>query len=154
MSRASATVTVPGRAVQAERVWYDPSRWASWIEGFGHVISLDDNWPRKGARRLWDSRPGGRGRVSERVLAYEMRIGQTLAFEDARMEGTQRVTFEPQPDSVKITLSLEYRLKQRDLLAPFFNLLIVRRRESDSLRRTLRRFATELAAERQFGGPR
>jgi Polyketide cyclase / dehydrase and lipid transport len=154
VSRVSATITVPGRAVQAERVWYDPSRWASWIDGFGHVVSLDDGWPRKGARRVWESPPGGRGRVSERVLAYEMRIGQTLAFEDGRMEGTQRVSFEPQPDSVKITLSLEYRLKQRDLLAPLGNLLLVRRRESDVLRRTLRRFATELAAERQFGRPR
>ena len=153
MSRTSATITVPGRAVQAELVWYDPSRWASWIEGFGHLVSLDDSWPNKGARRLWDSPPGGRGRVCERVLAYEMRTGQTLAFEDAQMEGTQRVTFEPQPDSVKITLTLDYRLKEQDFLAPFYN-LFARRRHSDVLRRTLRRFATELAAERQFGSPR
>jgi hypothetical protein len=118
VSRVSASITVPGRAVQAERVWYDPSRWASWIEGFGHVVSLDDSWPRKGARRLWDSLPQGRGRVSERVVAYEMRTGQTLAVEDGRMEATQRVSFEPQPDSVKITLSLEYRLKDRNVLTP------------------------------------
>jgi hypothetical protein len=150
VSRASATITVPGRAVEAERVWYDPTRWASWIEGFGHLVSLDDSWPRRGARRLWDSPPGGRGRVAERVVGYEMRTGQTLAFEDGRMEGTERVVFEPQPDSVKITLVLEYRLKERDLLAPF----VMRRRQTDALRRTLRRFASELAAERQFGSPR
>jgi hypothetical protein len=153
VSRATATITVPGRAVEVERVWYDPSRWASWIEGFGHVVSLDESWPRRGARRLWDSLPQGRGRVSERVVAYEMRTGQTLAFEDGRMEGTERVVFEPQPDSVKITLILEYRLKERDFLAPVFTLM-GRRRESDALRRTLRRFASELAAERQFGTPR
>jgi hypothetical protein len=69
------------------------------------------------------------------------------------MEGTERVVFEPQPDSVKITLILEYRLKERDFLAPVFTLM-GRRRESDALRRTLRRFASELAAERQFGTPR
>jgi Polyketide cyclase / dehydrase and lipid transport len=154
VSRATATITVPGRAVEAERVWYDPSRWASWIEGFGHVVSLDDSWPRRGARRLWDSAPGGRGRVSERVVAYEMRMGQTLAFEDGRMEGTERVVFEPQPDSVKITLVLEYRAKQRDMWWPGVDLLIGRRRQTDALRRTLRRFASELAAERQFGTPR
>jgi Polyketide cyclase / dehydrase and lipid transport len=154
MGRVSANITVPGRAVQAERVWYDPSRWASWIEGFGHVVSLDDSWPRKGSRLLWESPPQGRGRVSERVVAYEMRIGQTLAVEDGRMEATQRVSFEPQPDSVKITLALEYRLKDRNLLTPVVDLLFVRRALGDSLRRTLRRFASELAAERQFGAPR
>jgi hypothetical protein len=154
MGRVSATITVPGRAVQAEHVWYDPSRWASWIDGFGHVVSLDDSWPHKGARRVWDSPPGGRGRVSERVIAYEMRTGQTLAVEDGRLEGTLRVTFEPQPDSVKITLSLEYRLKDREVLPLVWEPLWGRRREAESLRRTLRRFASELAAERQFGSPR
>ena len=154
MSRATATITVPGRAVEAERVWYDPTRWASWIEGFGHVVSLDDSWPRKGSRLLWDSPPQGRGRVSERVVAYEMRMGQTLAVEDGRLEGTQRVTFEPQPDSVNITLTLEYRLKERNPLTPVIDLLFIRRAQTDALRRTLRRFASELAAERQFGTPR
>jgi hypothetical protein len=83
-----------------------------------------------------------------------MRTGQTLEVEDGRMEGTQRVTFEPQPDSVKITLTLEYRLKEPDLLGLLLYPLVNRRRESDSLRRTLRRFSSELAAEKQFGSPR
>jgi hypothetical protein len=154
VTRVSATITVPGRAVHAERVWYDPARWASWIDGFGHVVSLDDDWPRKGARRLWDSPPQGRGRVSETVLAYEMRIGQSLEVEDARLSGTQSVTFEPQPESVKITLTLDYRLKDRNLITPLVDLLFIRRALNDSLRRTLRRFNSELAAERQFGGAR
>jgi hypothetical protein len=154
VTRVSASITVPGRAVHAERVWYDPSRWASWIDGFGHVVSLDDGWPRKGARRLWDSPPEGRGRVSETVLSYEMRMGQSLAVEDARLEGTQTETFEPQPDSVKVTLALEYRLKDRNLITPLVDLLFIRRAMTDSLRRTLRRFNSELAAERQFGGAR
>ena len=67
------------------------------------------------------------------------------------MEGTERVVFEPQPDSVKIMLTLEYRLKERDLWWPGVDLLFGRRRQADALRRTLRRFASELAAERQFG---
>jgi Polyketide cyclase / dehydrase and lipid transport len=154
VTRVAANITVPGRAVAAERVWYDPARWASWIDGFGHVVSLDGDWPRKGARRLWDSPPDGRGRVSETVLTYEMRMGQSLAVEDSRLEGTQRVTFEPQPESVKITLALEYRLKDRNLLSPLVDLLFIRRAMTDSLRRTLRRFNSELAAERQFGGAR
>jgi hypothetical protein len=82
-----ATTTVPGRVVDAEALWYDPHRWAAWIDGFGHVAKLEGDWPQAGARLLWDSRPQGRGRVSERVTEYEARTGQTLAVEDARLEG-------------------------------------------------------------------
>jgi hypothetical protein len=59
-----ATTTVPGRVVDAEELWYDPHRWAAWIDGFGHVAKLEGDWPHAGARLLWDSRPQGRGRVS------------------------------------------------------------------------------------------
>jgi hypothetical protein len=149
-----ASITVPGRAVEAERVWYDPVRWPSWIDGFGRVVSLDDSWPRKGSRLVWDSPPGGGGRVVERVTAYEMRSGQTVAIEDARLDGVRAVVFEPRPDSVGVTLRLEYSLKERSPLAPVADLLVVRRSLGESLRRTLRRFASELAAERQFGPAR
>ena len=44
----------PGRAVEAEALWYDPHRWAAWIDGFGHVVELDGDWPRRGARLVWD----------------------------------------------------------------------------------------------------
>ena len=78
-----ASIIVPGRAVEAEQLWYDRSRWPSWIDGFGKIVSLDDQWPQSGARLLWDSRPGGRGRVIERVTRYEPRLGQTLEIEEA-----------------------------------------------------------------------
>ena len=154
MGRVKASVTVPGRAAQAEAVWYDRSRWASWIDGFGHLKSLEGSWPDAGSRRVWDSRPGGRGRVVEQVERYESRVGQVLRVEDERLEGTQEVRFEPAPDSVKITLSLDYTLKERSALTPVQDLLTVRRPLTDSLRRTLRRFASELAAEKQFGSAR
>ena len=76
MPRVSASTVVPGRVVEAEELWYDPNRWAAWIDGFGHVNKLEGEWPQVGARLLWDSRPQGRGRVSERVAAYEPRSGQ------------------------------------------------------------------------------
>jgi Polyketide cyclase / dehydrase and lipid transport len=154
VGRVRASVTVPGRAAQAEAVWYDPSRWASWIDGFGHLVSLDGPWPEPGARRVWDSPAGGRGRVVERVERYEARVGQILRVEDERLEGTQEVRFEPASDSVRITLSLDYALKERRPLAPLADVLVVRRPLGDGLRRTLRRFASELAAERQFGPAR
>ena len=68
MGRASATVSVPGRAADAEALWYDPVRWAAWVDGFGHVVTREGDWPRVGARLVWQSPPAGRGRVEERVV--------------------------------------------------------------------------------------
>jgi hypothetical protein len=142
--RVSASVTVPGRVVEAEELWYDPHRWAAWIDGFGHVAKLEGDWPAVGARLLWDSRPQGRGRVAERVVAYEPRGGQTLEVEDERLHGTQAVTFEPEGDEVRVTLTLEYSLKHGN---PVLDLLFIRRALRDSLQRTLTRFGHERRAE-------
>jgi hypothetical protein len=145
--RAVATITVPGLASDAEDLWYDPYRWAAWIDGFGHVAKLEGDWPHAGARLLWDSPPQGRGRVSETVTAYEPRVGQTLEVEDARLYGTQTVRFEPEADGVRVTLELEYRLKERRPLTPLVDRLWIRRTLTDSLRRTLTRFGHERRAE-------
>jgi hypothetical protein len=142
--RVSVTTTVPGRVVEAEELWYDPHRWAAWIDGFGHVAKLDGEWPQVGTRLLWDSRPQGRGRVLERVVAYEPRSGQTLEVEDERLTGVQTVTFEPNGNEVRVSLSLEYSLKEGSRL---LDLLFVRRAVRDSLNRTLTRFAHERRAE-------
>ena len=151
MGKAKASISVPGRAADAEALWYDPHRWQAWIDGFGHVVSLSDGWPNRGAELVWESPPGGRGRVTERVVAYEMRTGQTLEVEDATLTGTQKVAFEPGPEAVEITLSLEYRIKDRTALTPVVDLLFVRRAMTDALRRTVTRFANERKAEIQFG---
>jgi hypothetical protein len=151
MGRAKASITVPGRAADAEALWYDPHRWQSWVDGFGHIVSLSDEWPERGAELVWDSPPGGRGRVTERVVHYEMRTGQTVEVEDATLTGRQSVKFEPGPDSVEVTLSLEYRIKERSPLTPLIDLLFVRRVWNDALRRTVTRFSNERKAEMQFG---
>jgi hypothetical protein len=139
----SATTSVPGRVVEAEELWYDPHRWAAWIDGFGHVAKLEGDWPHTGARLLWDSPPRGRGRVEERVIAYEARGGQQVEVEDERLTGVQTVWFEPAGDQVRVILTLEYRLKKRNPLTGLF----VRRALRDSLGRTLTRFAHERRAE-------
>ena len=79
----------------------------------------------------------------ETVTAYEPRGGQTLAVEDSRLRGTQRVAFTPGPDDAKVTLSLEYEIKERTPLTWLVDLLFVRREIVASLRRTLARFARE-----------
>jgi Polyketide cyclase / dehydrase and lipid transport len=147
MPRVRAAVTVPGLASEAETLWYDPQRWPSWIDGFGHVVKVEGEWPDRGARVVWDSKPGGRGRVVERVAAYEARTGQTLQVEDEKLRGTQRVSFAPQPEGVEVALELEYDLKETNVLTPVTDLLFIRRALRDSLSRSLTRFARERRAE-------
>ena len=142
MGRAAASVDVPGLASEAEALWYDPVRWPAWIDGFGHVVELSDGWPAEG-RLVWNSTPGGRERVMETVMSYEPRGGQTLAVEDSRLRGTQRVEFKPGPEAVHVTLSLDYELKERTPVTWLVDALFVRRAILASLRRTLARFARE-----------
>jgi len=149
MSRAAASIEVPGLASEAEALWYDPVRWASWVDGLKNVASLAEGWPAEG-RLVWDSHPGGRGRVLEQVTAYEARVGQTLAVEDERLRGTQKVTFVPGRDEVTIELELDYELKGGNLLTPIVDALVVRRELEGSLRRTLERFARERRAEGEW----
>jgi hypothetical protein len=147
MGRVRAVQSVPGLASEAEELWYDPQRWPAWVDGFGHTVKLEGEWPAAGARSVWDSKPGGRGRVVERVTEYEARTGQTLAVEDGKLRGTQRVSFEPGPDGVEVALELEYELKERNPLTPVTDLLFIRRALRDSLKRSLLRFARERRAD-------
>jgi hypothetical protein len=147
MPRVRAVEIVPGLASEAEAVWYDPQRWPAWVDGFGHLAKLEGDWPAVGARALWDSKPGGRGRVIERVRAYEARVGQTLEVEDEKLRGSQRVAFSPSADAVQVTLELEYELKDRNALTPLTDALFIRRALRDSLKRSLVRFARERRAD-------
>ena len=150
MSRVGVRAVVDGPVGAAETLWYDPQRWPSFIDGFGHVVKVEGGWPTPGAHVVWDSTPAGRGRVSERVLEHEPGEGQTLAVEDPRMRGTQRVAFAAVEDGTEIRLGLEYQLKQRNPLTPLVDLLFIRRALRDSLRRTLTRFGHELAGDRDL----
>jgi hypothetical protein len=145
MRRVHASVVVPGRAEEAEALWLDPVRWPSWIDGFAHIQSLDDTWPEPGSRLRWASVPSGRGLVVERVIGRQPARSLTLEVEDTKLDGTQTVTFAPGDDEVRVTLVLEYELKDRTpgLVDRFF----VRRALHDALDRTVRRFGHERRAE-------
>lgn len=149
MSRVRASIEVPALASAAEALWYDTGRWPTFIDGFHHVERCQGDWPHVGARVLWDSNPGGRGPVQERVVAYVAREGQTVAVEDEKIRGTQRVSFTPTAHGAIVALELDYTLKDAKPLMPVFDLLFIRRPQRDALLRTLRRFRTEVAAERE-----
>jgi hypothetical protein len=149
MGRVRARIDVPGLASDAEALWYDPGRWPTFVDGLKHVARITGEWPHAGAEVVWDSHPGGRGRVLERVVAYESRRGQAVAVEDERIRATQRVRFTPHEGGVAITLELDYELKDPRLRFAPVDLLFMRRPQRDALQRTLRRFAAELRAERE-----
>jgi hypothetical protein len=149
MGRVRASIVVPGLASEAEELWYDTTRWPSFVDGLHHIARLEGDWPREGARVLWDSQPGGRGRVQERVTSYVAREGQTLDVEDEKLRGTQRVGFTPIEDGVMVGLELTYSLKEQRPGMALVDLLFIRRPQRESLERTLRRFRTEVAAERE-----
>jgi hypothetical protein len=149
--RARAEITVPGRISDAEALWYDLSRWPSFIDGFHHARD-HAGWPETGTL-VWDSTPGGRGRVVETVERYEARVGQTVAVEDEKITGRQSIAFEAlENERVRVTLLLEYSLKQNQAgpLMTAVDWLFIRPRQRESLVRTLNRFSREVVADQQL----
>src|SRR6266545_601095 len=104
MGRVNAELQLPGVATSdAEELWYDTRRWPT----------FDDGWPRRpGTVVVWDAKPGGRGRVLERVVSFEARVGQTVEVEDEKIHGRQTIGFTPSPDGCTVTLELHYAIKQ------------------------------------------
>jgi Polyketide cyclase / dehydrase and lipid transport len=149
VSRVRASIDIAALASEAEALWYDTARWPTFIDGLHHIARLEGDWPHAGARVLWDSNPGGRGRVQERVSAYAAREGQTVEVEDEKIRGTQRITFTPTESGVTVSLELRYELKDRKPGMPLIDLLFIRRPQREALERTLRRFRTEVTAERE-----
>ena len=143
---------MPGRISDAEALWYDLSRWPTIVDGFHHVARRDEGWPASG-QLVWDSMPGGRGRVVERVERYEARVGQVVAVEDEKITGRQTVAFTAlEGDRVRVTLLLDYKLKQ-NTAGPFMTVVdwfFIRPRQRESLVRTLNRFSREVVAEREL----
>ena len=138
---------------QALELWVDLGRWPSFVDGFASVVEVSPDWPEAGAGLVWRSTAGGRGRVSERVEAYEApppapdaamqsSPGRLVTrVEEEALTGVQTVTFAPAPEGARIDLALDYELTRGGVLQPVTDLLFIRRALRDSLRRTLRRFA-------------
>lgn len=149
MRVVSAVETFPGSVHEAETLWYDTARWPSWVDGLDRVTGVEPRWPQLGATVTWQSGPAGRGRVVERVVAYEPLSGQTVEVQDDSIRGRQSVEFAAADEAVELTLTLEYEIKQRSPLTPLVDLLFIRRAFRTSLDATLRRFGLELEAARR-----
>jgi hypothetical protein len=147
-ARRAATVDLPPR--EAFALWTDATRWATFVDGFGHVEQVGDDWPHQGAKLVWRSVPTGRGTVTEKV--QEAAPGRRLVTRvtEERLTATQTVEFEPahdDPDATAVTLEFDYRLNRRDPFTLLTDVIFIRRAQADALDRTLRRFAIEAAEE-------
>ena len=151
MRVVTAADTFPGSVHEAETAWYDTARWPAWVDGLDRVLDVDPRWPRTGSSVIWESGPAGRGRVVERVVAYEPLSGQTVEVEDDTIRGEQWVRFTPADEGVSVELSLEYEIKHRSFLTPLVDVLFIRRAWTISLRSTLHGFGVELEAAREPG---
>jgi Polyketide cyclase / dehydrase and lipid transport len=143
------THSLDGSVHEAETCWYDVARWPDWVDGLTRVVAVEGDWPQPGAKVIWESGPAGRGRVTERVTAYEPLAGQTVEIEDDSIRGTQRVLFAPAEHGAQIELTLSYSIKRRSPLTPLVDVLFVRRPMTISLTKTLHRFGLALADSRQ-----
>ncbi|HYP49125.1 MAG TPA: SRPBCC family protein [Thermoleophilaceae bacterium] len=146
MRSASAQAPVALEPAAALALWVDTGRWPTFVEGFGHTASLARDWPREGASHVWESRPGGRGRVTERVLQTGASSLKVQLFEE-RLTGEQTVIFEPREEGSLMELRLDYELSQGGPLRAVADALFIRRALRDALRRTVQRFAVEAEDE-------
>jgi hypothetical protein len=153
MRPVQATRTFAAAVADAERCWYDTSRWPSWVDGLDRVVQTTALWPQVGGSVTWESGPAGRGRVTERVVAYAPADGQALEVSDDAVTGHQTVAFMAVPDGVEVTLQLEYRLNRRSPVTPVVDRLFIRRQMTQSLARTLDRFEARLRGESGPTGP-
>jgi hypothetical protein len=152
MGRARAALELSATADAVERLWADPTGWAAFVDGFERVVELDPSWPEPGARLVWASHPGGRGRVTEKVVSRVPGAELVVEQEDDQLSGLQRLAFAPVDGlgadgraRVGVALELDYALLRKGPFMVVADPLFVRRALRDSLRRTLERLGRELA---------
>jgi Polyketide cyclase / dehydrase and lipid transport len=143
---AYARAAVPLQPEAALRLWTDVERWPSFVEGFARTLERSPGWPAEGERVVWESGPGGRGRVTEKVVERGDDHFSTMVFEEALM-GRQTLRVAPHTAGAEVELSLEYTLTKYGPLSAVADAIFVRRALRDALARTVRRFAVEAEDE-------
>ncbi len=146
MRTARAGTTLPLSPSEALALWSDVERWPSFVEGFARRLELSPQWPAEGARVVWESKPEGRGRVTETVLENAVDHFSTQVFEEALM-GTQTLRAAASGEGSEVELTLDYELAKYGPLGGVADAIFIRRALRDALRRTLFRFAIEAEDE-------
>jgi hypothetical protein len=132
--------------VEALRLWSDTARWPTFVEGFARLLERSPDWPAPESRVVWESSPGGRGKVTEKVVAGGADGFATMVFEDALI-GRQTLQAAAAGGGSEVVLALEYTLTRYGPFGLVADILFIRRALRDALRRTLTRFAVEAEEE-------
>ena len=138
------TVLEPRAALD---LWLDTSRWPTFVDGFGAIDRRHDRWPEPGATVVWRSKAGGRGIVTEKVVALEPPDRIVVDVLDDKLAGRQTATFAPDAGGCRVLVELDYRLNEGGPLRAVADAIFIRRALRDSIRRTLSRFAVEAAED-------
>jgi hypothetical protein len=146
VARIDRTGFAPVTPLIARRLWVDTNRWPTFVDGFGHILQIDENWPEPGSKLVWESTPAGRGRVTERMRELGDNAVVADVF-DSQMIAVQAVRFEAAEDGCDVFLTLDYELQSGGPLRKLTDVLFIRRALAMALERTLRRFSTEAADE-------
>ena len=128
-------------------LWLDPARWPTFMDGWGRVDRIHDRWPEPGATVVWQSRPGGRGTVTLKVIELEPPSRVVIQVYDDKLGGRETFTAEPDSDGSFVRVDLDYKLNQGGPFMAAADLIFIRRSLRDSIRRTLERFAVEAKEE-------
>jgi Polyketide cyclase / dehydrase and lipid transport len=142
LGKASDSIHVATSLAEAWELYFDPVRWASWVDGFGRV-EAENGYPELGGTLRWRSVPAGRGTVTEQVLDHDPRHRHRIAFSDPQSSGELLTEMAIESDGVRVTLKLDYRLAQRGPFAWLADRIFVRGQMRRSLARTLARFKRE-----------
>jgi hypothetical protein len=146
----AVTVLAPRQALD---LWLDTSRWPTFVDGFGALERRHERWPEPGATVVWQSKPGGRGTVTEKVAELEPPGRVAIDVLDGQLSGRQTVTFEDDEGGSRILVELDYRLTEGGPLRAVADVIFIRRALRDSIRRTLQRFAVEAAEDAALPDP-
>jgi uncharacterized protein YndB with AHSA1/START domain len=153
MAKVEASVEIDATLAEVWDLYFDPARWASWVDGFGSVVS-SDGYPDRGGALVWRSTSAGRGQVTERVVEHQPRSLHRIEFEDPDSAGELETTFEMLPSEsgrrIKVSQGLTYRLTTGGPLRPVTDVLFIRPQMRRSLERSL--IELRLEAERTGGG--
>jgi hypothetical protein len=147
MARTAQAQGVVALAPEAAlELWADVRRWPTFVEGYARLLEVDGDWPAEGAKVVWESIPGGRGRVTEKVVGKGPARFATQVFEEA-LQGEQTLRVAEDAEGTRVQLKLEYELSKYGPLQALADMIFIRRALRDALRRTLRRFAVEAEEE-------
>jgi Polyketide cyclase / dehydrase and lipid transport len=144
VSALTESVAVQASLAEAWDYYLHPAGWSAWADGFARVLAAE-GYPETGGSLRWASIPAGRGEVTERVLEHEPRRLHRVAFTDPSTEGELTTTFAIEGSGVVITQELSYRLLSGGPLSWLTDRIFIRSQIRGSMRRSLERFALELA---------